>query len=224
MTHIEHHLHARTHDERRRPNKRDFLSFFLFGWGVGISFMVFSSAITRSCAKCSFCRAFSTQHTLCLFSVGASVMPHMLCTKAYTILQWLLKLGPQKKTKVGKKQIVWERKVSNQQVWYWCNQCIPTSQKRKMEKIDQWDVRTSFDFVTLVQSKPSRDRVKYNIQLYTFPPVGSPLKKNPIPSPSHPSTPQTVGQLKRLQIGWWIIVAGWLRFLRFLRFCPPSTL
>jgi hypothetical protein len=95
-------------------------------------------------------------------------MPHMLCTKAYPILQWLLKLGPAPPPQVGKKQIVWERKVSNRQVWYWCNQCIPTSQKRKTEKIVQWDVRTSFDFVTLVQSKPSRDRVKYIISNSTL--------------------------------------------------------
>ncbi len=151
-----------------------FSLFWVGGWDY-FCFMVFSSTITRSCAKMLILLSFfHSGYFLWLFSVGgACVMPHMLCTKAYTILQWLLKLGPKpKKKKVGKKQIVWERKVSNRQASYWRNQRIPTSQKRKTERIVQWDVRTSFVFVTLLQSMPSRDRVKYNIQFYTFPPVG----------------------------------------------------
>jgi hypothetical protein len=55
------------------------------GVGGGLGFASWCSvlqSLTRSCAKCSLCRAFSTHHTLCFFSVGACVMPHMLCTKA----------------------------------------------------------------------------------------------------------------------------------------------
>ncbi len=152
-----------------------FSLFFLFGWGV-LGFASWCS-VPQSLGH------VQNAHSAELFWL-AYFMPFLrrwcLCYAAYALHKsidnppMVVKAWPPSplKKKVGKKQIIWERKVSNRQVWYWCNQCIPTSQKRKTERIVQWDVRTYFVFVTLVQSKPSRDRVKYNIQFYTFPPVG----------------------------------------------------
>jgi hypothetical protein len=169
------HWTTSSHNERRRPNKRDFLSFLFLGKGFGICFMVFSSAITtRSCAKCSFCRAFSTQHTLCLFSVGACVMPAYALHKSIDNPPMVVKDCPPPHQKKWGKNKLFEN-VRSQIGRYGIGVTIAYSphKRGKRKELSNEMSELLFDFVTLVQSKPNRGTVSNIISNSTlFRPVG----------------------------------------------------
>jgi len=104
MTHIKHHL--RTHDERRHGQTREIFSLFFF-LGGGLGFVSWCS-VPQSLGHVQNAHSvelFPLSILYAFFSVGAHVMPHMLCTKAYTIHQWLLNLGPSKKKKCGRNKL-----------------------------------------------------------------------------------------------------------------------